>query len=95
MSDTEGENRKQAVAIKYEQHQGQAPRVVAKGRGIVAEISLAAAQKNAVPVYQSKTLTGMLMAVELDKEIPPALYKAVAEVLAYIFRLDQNRRSQR
>lgn len=89
MSKTNGEERKQAVAIKYEQNRHQAPIVVAKGQGLVADQILAAAKQHAVPVYQNKTLAGMLMAVELDSQIPPELYQAVAEVLAYIYRLDQ------
>ncbi|MDR3563829.1 MAG: EscU/YscU/HrcU family type III secretion system export apparatus switch protein [Negativicutes bacterium] len=91
MADSDKEERKQAVAIKYEQKHSQAPVVVAKGQGLVAEQIMAAAKQHAVPVYQNKTLAGMLMAVELDSQIPPELYKAVAEVLAYVYRLDQNR----
>jgi flagellar biosynthesis protein len=82
---------KQAIAIRYDQKMEQAPKVVAKGSGFVAENILATAKRNAVPVYQNKTLAGMLMAVELDTMIPPELYKAVAEVLAYIYRLDQKK----
>lgn len=79
----------QAVAISYNDQKDSAPRVVAKGAGFIAEQILTAAKQHAVPVYQNKTLTGMLMAVELDREIPPELYQAVAEVLAYVYRLDQ------
>jgi len=56
----------------------------------VAEKILAAAQSNAIPVYQNKTLVNLLMALELDKEIPAELYTTVAEVLAYIYRMDKN-----
>jgi flagellar biosynthesis protein len=90
MSKPKGEDKKQAVAIKYEQNRHQAPLVVAKGQGIVADQILAAAKQHAVPVYQNKALAGMLMAVQLDSQIPPDLYQAVAEVLAYIYRLDQS-----
>ncbi|MDR3589679.1 MAG: EscU/YscU/HrcU family type III secretion system export apparatus switch protein [Negativicutes bacterium] len=84
-----GEEKKQAVAIKYEPDRHQAPLVVAKGQGIIADQILAAAKQHAVPIYQNKTLAGMLMAVQLDSQIPPELYQAVAGVLAYIYRLDQ------
>lgn len=80
---------KQAIALNYREGGNHAPRVVAKGAGFIAEQILSAAQKHAVPVYQNKTLSSMLMAVELDREIPPELYRAVAEVLAYIYRVDQ------
>nr|WP_092067568.1 EscU/YscU/HrcU family type III secretion system export apparatus switch protein [Dendrosporobacter quercicolus]NSL46657.1 EscU/YscU/HrcU family type III secretion system export apparatus switch protein [Dendrosporobacter quercicolus DSM 1736]SDL59144.1 flagellar biosynthesis protein [Dendrosporobacter quercicolus] len=79
----------QAVALSYDHEKSSAPKIVAKGAGYVAEQILHLAKQNAVPVYQNKTLTGMLMAIELDREIPPDLYRAVAEVLAYVYRIDQ------
>lgn len=80
---------KKAVALKYDVQQDMAPRVIAKGRGHVAEHILATAQKNSVPVYQNKTLVNMLMALEIDREIPPELYKAIAEVMAYVYKMDK------
>ena len=80
---------KKAVALKYDMQQDAAPRVIAKGRGHVAEHILATAQKNSVPVYQNKTLVNMLMALEIDREIPPELYKAIAEVMAYVYKMDK------
>ncbi len=79
-----------AVALKYDMERDAAPRVVAKGRGHVAENIMAVAQQNTVPVYQNKTLVNMLMALEIDREIPPELYRAVAEVMAYVYRIDKN-----
>ena len=64
------QEKKKAVALKYNPQANMAPKVVAKGKGHVAENILAVAQKNAVPVYQNKSLVNMLMALELDKEIP-------------------------
>ena len=78
----------EAVAIRYDKAHEDAPRVVAKGRGYVAEQLLLIAKRHAVPVYQNQTVTQLLMAVELDREIPPELYQAVANVLAYVYRLD-------
>lgn len=86
---SEQEKSKQAIALRYKKSQDMAPKVVAKGAGFIAEQILKSAKKNAVPVYQNKTLTTLLMAVDLDREIPPELYQAVAEVLAYIYRIDQ------
>ena len=77
-----------AVALTYESDKDYAPKVVAKGSGVIADHIIELAKDNAVPIYKNKTLTGMLMAVELDQEIPPELYKVVAEVLAHIYRLD-------
>jgi len=80
---------KKAVALKYDAEKDTAPKVIAKGRGHVAEHILATAQKNTVPVYQNKTLVNMLMALEIDREIPPELYKAIAEVMAYVYKMDK------
>ena len=80
-----------AVALKYDVQQDTAPRVIAKGKGHVAEHILATAQKNAIPVYQNKTLVNMLMALEIDREIPPELYKAIAEVMAYVYKMDKEK----
>lgn len=79
---------KEAVALRYDKSREDAPRIVAKGKGFVAEQLLAIARRHAVPVYQNQTVTQLLMAVELDREIPPELYQAVANVLAYVYRLD-------
>ncbi|HWR39019.1 MAG TPA: EscU/YscU/HrcU family type III secretion system export apparatus switch protein [Patescibacteria group bacterium] len=93
MSDTDTDSKadvkKKAIALRYNQSREKAPRVVAKGAGFIADQILSAAKEHAIPVYQNKTLTGMLMAVELDREIPADLYQAVAEVLAYVYRIDQ------
>lgn len=77
-----------AVALKYDPEINIAPKIVAKGQGYVAENILNLAQQNALPVYQNKTLVNMLMALDIDKEIPPELYTTVAEVLAYVYRID-------
>ena len=89
--ENEVNNEKKAVALKYDAQTQKAPKVIAKGRGHVAEHILAAAQKNTIPVYQNKTLVNMLMALEIDREIPPELYKAVAEVMAYVYRMDASK----
>jgi len=87
--ETDPKVEKKAVALQYNPIENIAPRVLAKGRGHVAENILAAAQKNSIPVYQNKSLVNLLMALEIDKEIPAELYKAVAEILAYVYRVDQ------
>ena len=81
--------KQQAVALSYQQKNNTAPKVIAKGSGYIAEKIIATATHNSIPVYQNKTLVSMLMAIELDREIPPELYQAVAEVLAYVYRIDQ------
>jgi len=65
-----------------------APRLVAKGEGELAERIKATAQEFGVPVVEEAGLVQMLCQVPLGDEIPPALYVAVAEVLAHIFRIN-------
>ncbi|MEI7531563.1 MAG: EscU/YscU/HrcU family type III secretion system export apparatus switch protein [Betaproteobacteria bacterium] len=77
----------QAVALAYEQGE-YAPRVVAKGRGVVAEQIIARAEENEVFVHQSKDLVNLLMQVDLDQHIPPELYRAIAEILSWVYLLE-------
>lgn len=79
----------QAVALKYDVNNNAAPKIIAKGKGVTAENIMQTALGNSVPIYQNKALTQMLMALELDSEIPPELYQAVAEVLSYVYRADK------
>ena len=65
-----------------------APKVLAKGRGLIAEEIIRRARENGVFVHQSKELVALLMQVDLDSHIPPALYRAVAELLAWLYHLD-------
>ncbi len=76
-----------AVALTYGSGDG-APRVVARGRGLLAEEIIRRANENEVFVHQSTELVALLMQVELDREIPPSLYTAIAELLAWLYRLD-------
>lgn len=78
-----------AVALAYGQSTG-APKVVAKGRGLIAQAIIERARLNGVYVHESEDLVGMLMQVELDQQIPPQLYLAVAELLAWLYRLEHD-----
>jgi flagellar biosynthesis protein len=78
----------QAVALTYE-HGEFAPRVLASGKGLVAEQIIAKAKEHDIYIHESKDLVGLLMQVDLDENISPALYQAVAEVLAWLYQLEQ------
>jgi flagellar biosynthesis protein len=77
-----------AVALKYAPGD-QAPKVVAKGRGLIAEEIIARAKEHGVFVHESPELVTLLSQVDLDDHIPPALYIAVAELLAWLYRVEQ------
>lgn len=77
-----------AVALAYRSGDS-APRVVAKGRGILAEEIISRARDAGVYVHESPELVSLLMQVDLDERIPPQLYQAVAELLAWLYRVDR------
>lgn len=83
-------NSKLAVALEYDRKG--APRVVAKGKGALGEKIIEVAKANDVPVEENEVLAGALSNVELGDEIPPELYRAVAEVLVFVLRLSGHRR---
>lgn len=76
-----------AVALAY-QAGDTAPKVVAKGRGLIAEEIIARAREHDVFVHESRELVALLMQVDLDRHIPPALYRVVAELLAWLYHID-------
>ncbi|WP_124951221.1 EscU/YscU/HrcU family type III secretion system export apparatus switch protein [Sulfuriferula thiophila] len=81
-----------AVALAYQTGDA-APKVVAKGKGLIAEEIIARARANGVFVHESKELVSLLMQVDLDQHIPPALYRAVAELLAWLYRIENGQKS--
>jgi len=81
------DKRQMAVALAY-QNGDAAPKVVARGRGIIAQAIIDRAKEHGVFVHESQELVGLLMKVELDEHIPAELYLAVAELLAWLYRLE-------
>ncbi|MEP7062211.1 MAG: EscU/YscU/HrcU family type III secretion system export apparatus switch protein [Betaproteobacteria bacterium] len=81
------QRRREAVALAY--HDGdRAPRVVAQGRGDIADEIIRRAREAGVFTYESRELLGLLMQVDLDAHIPPALYVAIAELLTWVWRVE-------
>lgn len=81
------DQRAEAVALTYDAADG-APRVVAKGRGLLAEEIIERARAAGVFVHESPELLSLLMQVDMDARIPPELYIAVAELLAWLYRIE-------
>lgn len=75
-----------AVALEYEEGTRQAPVVVAKGRGLIAEQIMAVARENGITIEANPMLAEALSGVELDQSIPHELYQAVAEVIGFVLR---------
>ena len=81
--------RKQQTAVALAYHDGaSAPKVVAKGKGLIAEQIIERAAQAGVFVHESKELVALLMNVDLDSQIPPALYRAIAELLAWLYHVE-------
>lgn len=85
---TPAAERGSAVAIRYDQREA-APRVVAKGYGNIADAIIRTAKDNGLYVHESPELVNLLMQVDLDSHIPPQLYVAIAELLAWIYTLEE------
>ena len=81
--------RRVAAALSYG-HGDAAPRVVAKGYGLVADQIISRAREHGVFLHESKEMVSLLMQVDLDRDIPPALYRAVAELLAWLYRVEKS-----
>lgn len=79
---------KKAAALKYKHGEDRAPQVVAKGRGAVAEKILETARKHGIPIKEDKTLVEILSSLDLYQDIPADLYRAVAEILAFVYALN-------
>lgn len=80
-------NPQQAVALAYLEHSG-APKVVAKGKGLIAEQIIQKAKDSGVFVHESRELVSLLMNVDLDQQIPSGLYQAIAELLAWVYQIE-------
>jgi len=78
---------RQAVALRYEPKKDDAPKLVAKGRGYLADKIIELARLHNIPIRQDKKLLQILSRLDLEEEIPLEVYKAVAEILAFIYRL--------
>lgn len=76
-----------AVALAYRDGDP-APKVVAKGKGLVAGQIIDRAREAGVFVHESKELVALLMEIDLDRQIPPALYRAIAELLAWLYHIE-------
>lgn len=87
------DDRRTAVALAYNAGES-APKVVAKGRGLLAEAIIERAREAGVYVHESPALVSLLMQVDLDQHIPPELYLAVAELLAWLYRVEHGLETQ-
>ncbi len=88
-----GQSIRKAAALKYDAQTSSAPMVKAKGMGNVAEKIIQLAQEHNIPIKEDPDLVELLVQLDLDQEIPPELYKIVAEILAFVYNLDRSGQS--
>jgi len=79
--------RRKAAALRYDSERDSAPKIVAKGSGKVAEKIIEIARQYNIPIKDDPELAEILSTLDIYQEIPPELYKAVAEILAFIYRM--------
>jgi flagellar biosynthesis protein len=87
--------RRRAVALRYDEHSESAPRILAKGQGDIAERIIALAQLHGIPLHEDHDLVRLLGILDLDIEVPPSMYRALAEVLAHIYRANAQAQQKR
>ena len=78
--------RDKVVALRYRDDEDRAPRVIAKGEGEIAKKIKEIALKEGIPLHRDNDLVELLSQIEVDREIPPELYSAIAEILSWIYR---------
>ncbi|WP_432359367.1 EscU/YscU/HrcU family type III secretion system export apparatus switch protein [Sporosarcina sp. UB5] len=86
--------RKEAIALSYDPTVGDAPKVVAKGKGKIAENIVSKAEEHSIPIQEDATLIELLGQIDVDETIPEPLYEAVAEVFAFIYHIDREHGSR-
>ncbi|MGD0883850.1 MAG: EscU/YscU/HrcU family type III secretion system export apparatus switch protein [Thermodesulfovibrionales bacterium] len=84
------EKRFRAAALRYRHGEDSAPKIIAKGKGKVAEKILEIAKKYNIPIQEDRELVEVLSSLDLNREIPPELYRAVAEILAFVYSLSKS-----
>jgi len=87
-----GKEPRLAAVLKYDAGKDRAPHLVAKGRGGVAEKIIELAVKHDIPITSDPALVQVLSKLDIDQTIPEELYQAVAEVLAFVYRMNEERR---
>jgi len=86
---TKKQKRKVATAITYDAEKDIAPRITAKGQGLVAEKIIELAQKHNIPIKNDPGLIEILSRLDINEQIPTDVYRAVAEILAFVYKLNQ------
>lgn len=93
-TDKEELKRQMAVALGYEADTNKAPIVKARGKGLLAEKIIEIAKEKGIPIKQDEDLIQLLYKLEVNEEIPPELYHAVAELLAFLYKVNEAKKKK-
>ncbi len=85
----EVDKNKTAIALEYNPNESEAPKVIATGKGLLADKIIEEAKKADVPVHKDSKLAGTLSKLEIGEMIPPELYEAVAEILVFVDAMEK------
>ena len=88
MSNIEKKTDRSAVSLRYDNRVNKSPVVTAKGRGVIADKIISLAKENNVPIKEDPDLVHLLSKVDLNREIPASLYRVVAELLSFVYKLN-------
>ena len=83
---------KKAVALNYEMGKDNAPKITAKGKGETAKNIIKIAKENNIPIEKDEDLVELLSQIDVDKEIPTSMYRAVAEIFSFIYGISTKKR---
>jgi flagellar biosynthesis protein len=79
--------RPRAAALGYDRQRDRAPKLLARGEGPIAERILEIARREGIPIHENAALVDVLSRLGVDREIPPELYRVVAEIISFVFRV--------
>ncbi len=88
-SDTDDLDSKMAAALGYDIEKDNAPKILARGRGEIAQKIIEKAQEEEIPIHSDKDIVKVLVKMDIGQEIPPQLYRAIAEILSFIYNLEE------
>lgn len=83
------ENKIKAAALRYDINKDEAPKIIASGQGSIAEKIIEAAREQKIPIEENQDIIDILVKLNIGEEIPQELYQVVAEILGFIYRLEE------
>ena len=87
-------NSKKAVALSYDKEASNAPKVIASGERYIASNIIKVAKQNDIPIKRDEDMVELLSKIDINKEIPDTMYKAVAEIFSFVYQITNDKRKE-